>query len=507
MQLVTRFNPALSTNDTFTVPQSAAYGAMVVFNESNISLELMFQNGNSDYLPAWCAQCYNGPFGSVTVTWQQSVVLTTNNNPASEVIVVVYDCKEPHLTQLTPLVRVTNIGNSSLPTAATSIQNDNNAYPTSIVEATPAGDTGPAVSLTNDAILILGDALHHGSFTLYGPLSVDNGHLTTDGNGNLTAVAGTFSGTLHGASETLSGTLSVASVTVSGNEQVGGNITTVGNLTVTGTLSTSGGNVTANAGGTLTAVSFVGAGGGGSTLVNTGNPAGTTMITSTVSGDAGHALTATNDGIVTVGDAAHKGSLTAYTINVTGGGTSPSLYNDGTGQLYIDANGTTKVLQVNSGGLDLTKGSTAKQITSGDVTTSATVYSGGGTSPRIYNDGGGNVNIDANGTTRVVQVNSGGMDLTQNHSSITARRFTLDTTAGASGQQFTLLAGSLSRISFFTGTGTSINVSHGLGATPTWVGITATGGQDTYYVFNMDSAHLSVSSATGQSWMGCAIHS
>jgi len=59
---------------------------------------------------------------------------------------------------------------------------------------------------------------------------------------------------------------------------------------------------------------------GTSTLVNDGNAAGTQFIEATVSGDSASAVTLTNDGIFTLGTAAHPGSVSFDNATITSNG-------------------------------------------------------------------------------------------------------------------------------------------------------------------------------------------
>jgi hypothetical protein len=113
MNVVAVFNPAILTSDIFTVPSSAANGRMVIYNESNISLTLTWQNGDTAYVPAWMAMLYPTPGGNVNVTWAQHTILNSSNPPLSEVIVEIYAQGEfvPGTFPLT-LSRQSNVGNS-----------------------------------------------------------------------------------------------------------------------------------------------------------------------------------------------------------------------------------------------------------------------------------------------------------------------------------------------------------------------------------------------------------
>ena len=183
MQIVTTFNPTNASSGSFTFAQSAANGKMVVYNESSIGIRLTFQNGYSSYVPAWVAQIYCGDFGGATVTWSQEVILDSASSPLAIVVIEAYSSQE-HVLNMYPfgLPRQTNIGNS-LVTGVATLNNDGNPANTQFIEATVAGDSASAVSLTNNGILLLGTTANPGH------VSFDNAKVTTDGLGNITATS------------------------------------------------------------------------------------------------------------------------------------------------------------------------------------------------------------------------------------------------------------------------------------------------------------------------------
>lgn len=181
MQIVTFFNPTSQPSGTFTFAQSSANGKMVVYNESSVGIQLSFQNGYSSYVPAWVAQIYCGDFGGSLVSWTQLNILNSAGSPLALVVVEAYDSTEQVLNMYPfGLPRQTNVGNS-LVTAVATLSNDGNPPGTVFVEATVAGDSTSAVTLTNNAILTLGSTANPGH------ISLDNGKITSDGSGNLTA--------------------------------------------------------------------------------------------------------------------------------------------------------------------------------------------------------------------------------------------------------------------------------------------------------------------------------
>jgi hypothetical protein len=113
MNVVAQFDPSVLQTDTFTVPTSAVNGKMVIYNESNISLQLSFQSGDTAYVPAWMAMIYPSPPGNMNITWAVHTVLNSSSPPLSLVIVEIWAQGEvvPGTFPLT-LVRQANVGNS-----------------------------------------------------------------------------------------------------------------------------------------------------------------------------------------------------------------------------------------------------------------------------------------------------------------------------------------------------------------------------------------------------------
>lgn len=180
--IVTTFDPSTMDSTSFAAPQSSANGALVFWNESNNSLELTFGDGATMYLPAWYHRHKCGATGNVNVTWGIHATLSSASPPVSEVLVEAYDAGEKFPAD-GPLVRQTNIGNdvNTNVTSTNGIDNEGNPVGTSIIKSIVSGDASTAISWTNDAILINGDAAHPGT------VSLDNGTITTDGSGNLAA--------------------------------------------------------------------------------------------------------------------------------------------------------------------------------------------------------------------------------------------------------------------------------------------------------------------------------
>src|SRR5712691_9167779 len=113
MNILTNFDPSASTSGTFNMKFTGTRGKILVFNESNINLKLVFANSWTTYVPAWMAvqYCMNG-LSSPIVTWSQFSVLSAASAPISQVVVEGFDPDEivPGVYPAA-LVRQTNIGN------------------------------------------------------------------------------------------------------------------------------------------------------------------------------------------------------------------------------------------------------------------------------------------------------------------------------------------------------------------------------------------------------------
>ncbi len=91
------------------------------------------------------------------------------------------------------LVRQTIVGNSiNLATSTTNLVNDGNLAGTQIIEATVAGDGSSAVSVTNDGVVALGNALRPGKVVTNGNGEVDTNTIVSpaDGGSVLSVTAG-----------------------------------------------------------------------------------------------------------------------------------------------------------------------------------------------------------------------------------------------------------------------------------------------------------------------------
>lgn len=154
MDVVATFDPSLALQGTFNSGLTNN-GKIVVYNESNIGLQLQFANGETDYLGPWLAQSYHlSDISSSVVQWTQLFTLASNLSvPVSKVIVVRYQPFEKIIgTFPTALVRQTNIGNAvQSMTSTNQVTNDGTPAPFYFIESTQQGNTGgPNVQIGND---------------------------------------------------------------------------------------------------------------------------------------------------------------------------------------------------------------------------------------------------------------------------------------------------------------------------------------------------------------------
>jgi len=186
MQIVKIFDPSATTSGSFNLVLPGNRGKMLIYNESSFNLQLTFANNDTTYIPAWWADLYHlKDMPSPTVNWSQQSQLASNGPPISQVVVVTYEENEKVSgTYPAALTRQTNIGNAvnTVGGGSSFIQNDANTAGTSIIESTVSGDSGSAVSLTNDGLLTIGTAAHPGR------VSFDHAKITSDGIGNLTVL-------------------------------------------------------------------------------------------------------------------------------------------------------------------------------------------------------------------------------------------------------------------------------------------------------------------------------
>jgi hypothetical protein len=167
-QIVQQFDPSQGTKE-FTAPNGAANGALVFWNESNISVELTFSDSTNMYLPAWYHRKKCGATGSVNVALAVNTMLNQANPPMSAIVVEAYASGESTPND-GPLVRQTN-GNVQATVTQTNLVNSTGLPPATIVVfAVPSGDNNAngAVNLNNIGQFTLGDSLYNGSLLCIG---------------------------------------------------------------------------------------------------------------------------------------------------------------------------------------------------------------------------------------------------------------------------------------------------------------------------------------------------
>lgn len=142
---------------------------MVVYNESSISIQLQW-SGFTTYCPAWTAMLYCVGSPNALIEWSQLYILPVagGGSPLSVVVVETFNDNEPILgTYPAPLVRQASISNNlNIGTSVSSLQNDNNASNTQIVEATVAGQGSSSVDMRNQGLLTLGNGSLPGQLAL-----------------------------------------------------------------------------------------------------------------------------------------------------------------------------------------------------------------------------------------------------------------------------------------------------------------------------------------------------
>lgn len=153
--IVTAFNPASTDLTKVSVPQSARTGGIVIWNESNISLNLTFQDGTTMYLPGWYHRHKCGYAGDIT--WALRTTLNSPNPPTSEVIVEMYTSGE-HFPSDGPIVRQTNGSAAAQVTSTNQIVNTGNPPLTNIITAQPNDATAQTwLADTSGNLLIRSD--------------------------------------------------------------------------------------------------------------------------------------------------------------------------------------------------------------------------------------------------------------------------------------------------------------------------------------------------------------
>lgn len=93
MRIVASFDPAAKTSGSFNAAFANNSGRIVVYNESNVSLQLQWGSFTT-YCPAWTAMLYCIQTPNVNINWVQQAVLNAQNPPLSVVYVEAYDQSE-----------------------------------------------------------------------------------------------------------------------------------------------------------------------------------------------------------------------------------------------------------------------------------------------------------------------------------------------------------------------------------------------------------------------------
>src|SRR5260221_3886728 len=185
----------ITPGNTFTVPLATPFRtrALLITNKSFYVIQVsginLFYNkwlsaGTEGLFLANGHDGINGVNGQVSLAVFNNINL--NNPPASVVLVTAFLDTDPLPKGSWPVTVPFQTSVSQVVSATSAIKNDGSVAGTSIMEATVSGDASSAVTLTNDAVMVLGDSLHPGSLTLFGLLT----------NNNSLVLAGATSGTL-----------------------------------------------------------------------------------------------------------------------------------------------------------------------------------------------------------------------------------------------------------------------------------------------------------------------
>lgn len=270
---------------------------------------------------------------------------------------------------------------------------------------------------------------------------------------------------------------------------------------------------------------------GTNSLTNDGNPSGTTILESTVAGQAGSSITLTNDGLYALSvlvagtliqaiKTNNSGSLLQLgaasklvevlgALQVDGVSTldNGNITTDGAGNIIIkgakigksaagdvlDASGVDTY--VKSGGSFYFQSPNGTSVVQIDNQGAVYIHTAGGTA-KIGSTAAGLLNFDVNGV-RAAQINAGGIDVTTSTpNSITTKNLTLNNNG-----QINLIAGSLARLTIVSGTGTG-TVNHGLGGMPrVCIPITSSGSSTQTIGATWNSTQVTVTTGNGYAWV------
>lgn len=340
--------------------------------------------------------------------------------PGSFVQIDVFGLNEsPRGTYPMALSRANNIGNtvSTNMGSATSLQNDNNADDTQVIEMQVTGSPSSTVRMGNNGNFFIKQYISGVLTTLFQVIENAATCLKLGATGKTTEVVG--------------------SLTVDQNATITGTSTQTGNVSMGGTLSVTGAStLTGNAslGGTLSVT-------GSSSLDN-----------ATISTDGSGNVTLNNN--------------RAINLKLSGGGTTVGLQALSTNDVIVQC-ASGKTIHLNDG-----SGPEALQVNNTTITCTADVILSAG---KLGVSASGDVLDASSSTNTYLKARSAGNILFQSPNGSTNFTFdqngkvTLNQVAlSGAGAQIGYLAGSLSRQSSFTGTGSG-TYSHNLGATPSVV--------------------------------------
>jgi hypothetical protein len=192
----------LPFTDSIKVGDPSSISAIRVANESAYSLRVEMEGNGGNYpIDAFTGDViyvkqYPGWSGAITIT-AQLILTNIGGAPSTKAQLTIFGVNET-VSGTYPIAynRLTNTGNVVTTSGGSVAQlvNDGNPAGTQIIEATVSGDVASAVSMTNDGIIVIGTAANKGSFTLIGPISIDNGAIVSNGSGQLT-ITGTVKAT------------------------------------------------------------------------------------------------------------------------------------------------------------------------------------------------------------------------------------------------------------------------------------------------------------------------
>lgn len=208
-RIVAQFDPSAGSGE-FSAAAVNRCSALLFMNESANFITLDFSGAFPPMiLQPWSNRLVRLAQPVQTVNWTVSATLNSFDAPVSQVYVEAFDPSEDLSGIISgPLLRQTNVGNSVSGTAS-SVVNDGSPTGTNVLEATPTGSVDSFALIRNDGTVDFkavssnvetdmlhitpGDATHAAKIVLQllqtlGALSLDNGKLTTDGAGNLTAL-------------------------------------------------------------------------------------------------------------------------------------------------------------------------------------------------------------------------------------------------------------------------------------------------------------------------------